>query len=380
MVIYLDNAATTKPCDAAIKALNECLTENFGNPSSLHTLGLNAQKTVEKSRRSIASALGCDTSEVTFTSCATESTNTVLKGAALKYGKRKKKIITSSVEHSSVRECMKYLSENGFEIVYISPRKDGTFYAEDFINAADENTCLVSMMLVNNENGCILPVGKTFKALKRKYPEIICHCDAVQGFMKIPVKIRELSCDLLSLSAHKIYAPKGTGVMYIKKGIIIHPLLLGGGQENKQRSGTESVPLIAAFGAAVDFLAPIMKNNLEHYEKLRNHLTEKLSENENIKINYDKGVPYIMSISVKGIRSEIMLHTLEKSEIYVSSGSACSKGKSSGVLEEFGADALTADSTLRLSFSYETTTEMLDIFAEKLFEAQRTLSSVINKK
>lgn len=374
MEIYLDNAATTKPCAAAVDAAVRCMTECYANPSSLHSAGTAALSEIDKSRRAIASALSCAGSEIIFTSCATESTNMALKSAALKYGRRKKTIITSAAEHPSVLQTMKYLSENGYNIKYISPRIDGIFYEEDFINAADDDTFMISIMLVNNENGSMLPVENVFKVIKRIRPDIICHCDAVQAFMKIPVNVKKLCCDLLSLSAHKIYAPKGIGALYIKKGIIIHPLLHGGGQENKLRSGTESVPLIAAFGAAVKFLEPDMEKNYKKYIELKNYLETKLSKTENIKVNSkENSVPYIFNFSVMGIRSEIMLHYLEKKNIFVSSGSACSKGRKSGVLEKFGADDKTADSAIRVSFSYMTEKKDIDALCNAIISANSEL-------
>jgi cysteine desulfurase len=380
MEIYLDNAATTKPCIESVNAITDCLTENYGNPSSLHSKGLSAQLAVDKSRKQIASALGCDQSEIVFTSCATESTNTALKSVALKYGKRKKTIITSSVEHSSVKETLKYLSENGYNIVYIHPRDDGKFYPADFINAITDDTFLITVMLVNNENGYILPAKKIFESAKRKDKNIICHCDAVQAFMKIPFKVKTLSCDLLSLSAHKIYSAKGSGALYIKKGIIIHPLLLGGGQEKKLRSGTESVPLICGFGAACEFLQNSITANLNHYTELKKYLLEKLSLLDDIVVNSIDNdeifAPYIVNFSVLNIRSEIMLHYLEKKNIFVSSGSACSKGKSSGVLEEFKINSNCADSALRISFSYENTKNDIDMLVDAISNAQKEISKV----
>lgn len=345
----------------AVEACNKALTQTWGNPSSLHAKGLEAEIVLNNSRHTIADALGCSENELIFTSCATESSNTALKSVAEKYGKRKKKIIVSSVEHPSVANVMKYLSEKGYDIEYIHPQSDGKFHADDFISAVDENTCLVSCMLVNNENGYILPVAEIFKAVKRLHPDVICHCDAVQGFMKIPFTVKSLNCDLLSISAHKIYAPKGIGALYIKKGIIIHPLLLGGGQERKLRSGTECVPLISAFAASAEYLKPNISKNLENYKNLKKYLIENLSEIDGISFNSNEDcAPYIVNFSIKDIRSEIMLHFLEKKNIFVSSGSACSKGAVSGVLEEFGASAGEADSALRISFSIYNKKEDID--------------------
>lgn len=355
MEIYLDNAATTKPCKASLDAVVETMTTNYGNPSSLHKKGLDAYLQVSKARLAVATALGCDTDEVVFTSCATESSNTALKSVAKKYGRRKKKIIASAVEHSSVKNVLKYLEENGYEVIYIKP-KNGKYEASDFINAADDNTFLVTCMMVNNETGYLFPVKEIFKGIKRLHPDVICHCDAVQGFMKLPFTVENIGCDLLSISAHKVYAPKGSGVLYIKKGIKIHPLLLGGGQEKGVRSGTESVPMISGFGAAVKFLRPKVEDNFIKYRHLKKILLENLEETDYISINSDENcVPYIINITVSGVRSEIMLHFLETKEIYVSSGSACSKGKDSGVLENFGLSGDAADSALRISLSYQTT-------------------------
>lgn len=251
MPAYLDNAATTKPCEEAVAAALAAMTDNYGNPSSLHRVGLNAELAVTEARKSIAAALVCLPECITFTSGATESNNTLIIGAAEHYGKRKKKIVVSAIEHPSVEESMKYLEKNGFEVVRIKPQKTGEIDADEFIAAVDYNTVLASCMLVNNETGAIMPVKKIFTQIKRSYPDCITHCDAVQGFLKIPIKTADLNADLITVSGHKVHAPKGVGAMYIKKGIRVNPRMLGGGQEKGMRSGTESVPLISAFGAAV---------------------------------------------------------------------------------------------------------------------------------
>lgn len=369
MSIYLDNAATTKPCGEAVSAAVDAMTENYGNPSSLHRAGLDAQLAVDKARKAIAASIGADSSEIYFTSGATESNNLALRGISAAYGRKRRKIVISSVEHASVDETASALEKNGFEIVRISPRDDGWFYADDFISACDENTCLVSMMLVNNETGYIMPVRETFMAVKRSFPEIITHCDCVQGYMKLPIKAASLGADLISLSAHKIHGVKGVGAIYIKKGVRVIPIVTGGKQEKGIRSGTESVPLIAAFGAAVDKFRPTISERYERVSQLKAHLLGKIGGIENVAVNSPSdGSPYVINISAVGKRSEIMLHFLESKGIYVSSGSACSKGQQSGVLGEFGISGKRADGAVRISITAQTTEEELDEFAETLAE------------
>lgn len=369
MSVYLDNAATTKPCAEAVAAVLDAVTENFGNPSSLHKAGLNAQLAVDRARKIIADSIGADSGEIYFTSGATESNNLALRGAVGAYGKRKRKIVISAVEHASVDETASALEKQGFEVIRVSPRDDGQFRAEDFVDACDENTCIISIMLVNNETGHILPAGEVFKSVKRRFPEIITHCDCVQGYMKIPVRVNSLCADMVSLSGHKVHAVKGIGVLYIKKGVRVIPTVTGGHQEKGIRSGTESVPLISAFGSAVEKYVHTIKERYEKVSALKAHLLERLAEINGVTVNSPENAsPYVVNISAGGKRSEIMLHFLEQKEIYVSSGSACSKGQQSGVLEQFGVRGKNADSAVRISMTSETTTEEIDAFADALRE------------
>ena len=369
MSVYLDNAATTKPCEEAVDAAVKMMRENYGNPSSLHRAGLDAQLVMDKARKVIADSIGADSSCLYFTSGATESNNLALRGIAGAYGKRKKKIVISAVEHASVDETASALETQGFEVVRVSPRDDGRMYAADFVNACDENTCLLSMMLVNNETGYILPVKDTFAAVKRRFPDIVTHCDCVQGYMKLPVKVTAMNADIISISAHKIHGVKGVGAIYIKKGVRVTPVITGGKQEKGIRSGTESTPLIAAFGAAAEKLLPTISERYKTAEGLKSYLLDKLKDVEGVSVNSpEDGSPYVINISAEGRRSEIMLHFLESKGVYVSSGSACSKGQQSGVLGEFGITGKRADSALRVSITAETTQQELDAFVEALKE------------
>ncbi len=360
MSIYLDNAATTKPCDEAVAAAVDAMTVNFGNPSSLHRAGLDAQLIVDKSRKIIADSLGTSPETIFFTSGATESNNLALRGAVAAYGKRRRKIVASAVEHASVEETLKALERNDFEVVRILPRQNGEYVADDFIAACDENTVLLTMMYINNETGAILPAGDVFNAVKRRFPEIITHSDCVQAYMKFPVRASALNADLISLSAHKIHGVKGSGALYVKKGIRVLPIMTGGRQEKGIRSGTESVPLIAAFGAAVMKLNPTINERFVRAGERKLYFEKLLSGIDGVVINSVNNSPYITNIAVMGKRSEIMLHFLESRGIYVSSGSACSKGKQSGVLEKFGISDKAADSALRISITSETTEGELD--------------------
>lgn len=369
MSVYLDNAATTKPCEEAVDAAVKMMRDNYGNPSSLHRAGLDAQLVMDKARKVIADSIGADSSCLYFTSGATESNNLALRGIAGAYGKRKKKIVISAVEHASVDETASALETQGFEVVRVSPRDDGRMYAADFVNACDENTCLLSMMLVNNETGYILPVKDTFAAVKRRFPDIVTHCDCVQGYMKLPVKATAMNADIISISAHKIHGIKGVGAIYIKKGVRVTPVITGGKQEKGIRSGTESTPLIAAFGAAAEKLLPTISERYKTAEGLKSYLLDKLKDVEGVSVNSpEDGSPYVINISAEGRRSEIMLHFLESKGVYVSSGSACSKGQQSGVLGEFGITGKRADSALRISITAETTQQELDAFVEALKE------------
>ncbi|MBD5141472.1 MAG: cysteine desulfurase [Ruminococcus sp.] len=377
MPIYLDNAATTRPCEPAVSAVFHNMVEDYGNPSSLHKIGLTAEQNVTEARKAVAAALVCDPQCVTFTSGATECNNTAIFGAAKNYGKRKKKIVVSAIEHPSVAEPIKYLEEKeGFEVVRIKPSRDGEIDAEDFIEAVDENTCLASCMLVNNETGAIQPVRKIFSRIKRDFPECITHCDAVQGFMKMPIKSAEIFADVIVVSGHKVHAVKGVGAMYIRKGIRIAPLLLGGGQEKNLRSGTESVPLIAGFGAAIRALMPTVGVAHENAEKISAYLLKKLSKLDYVTVNStaENSSPYIINFSVEGIRSEIMLHFLESRDIYVSSGSACAKGAHSSVLTAMGVSDKLADSAIRVSICRTTTMGEIDVLVTALQEGWQSLA------
>lgn len=378
MNVYLDNAATTAPCEPAVSAAFYCMIENFGNPSSLHEKGFLAEKAMNNARKYIASALVAAPTNILFTSGATESNNLAIFGSASIYGKRKKKIVTTTIEHPSVSEPIRYLEENGYDVVRIAPNRDGQISHDDIIAAVDDNTCLVSLMLVNNENGYILPVKRAFMGIKRNFPECITHCDAVQGFLKIPIKSNELYADLISISSHKVHGIKGSGVLFFKKGIRLEPQILGGGQENNIRSGTESVPLIAAFGEAVKTLHPNLSLAIKNAEGINTYFRDKLARNHDITINSpnDSCSPFILNLSVSGIKSEVMLHFLEAKGIYVSSGSACSKGKKSAVLSEFGATDMQIDTSIRVSFSRNTTWSDIDVLVNAIEEALQTLAKI----
>ncbi|MGN0679000.1 MAG: cysteine desulfurase family protein [Oscillospiraceae bacterium] len=358
-MIYLDNAATTKPCPECRKAVLEAMENNFGNASSLHGLGTNSMQIISRAKRTLLSAVGKTPfdGDVLFVSGATEANNTALLGAAENYSKRGKKIVSTAIEHPSVARVLDKLEERGFEVVRLSPKDFGNF-SEGILDCIDEDTFLVSCMAVNNETGFQTNVADLYKRIKKKNPKTIVHIDAVQGFLKMP-----LDGDLISVSGHKVHASKGIGALFVKKGVRIPALLAGGGQQGGLRSGTEPVELIAGFGAAVE----AYRGKTEDFAKLKTYLCGKLSLMEDIGFNSGEDcVPNIVNFSVRGVRSEIMLHSLEEEQIYVSSGSACSKGKKSGVLSAFGISDKDADSAIRVSFSSETTTEDIDRLCEKI--------------
>lgn len=374
-VIYLDNAATTKPCEQACEAVMKGL-EAFGNPSSLHSLGLEAEKLISEQRETIANAIGAQAKEIYFTSGATESSNTAIFGAYAAHGKRRHRIVTTTVEHPSVANPINKLEQLGCEVIRLSPDENGQISPKAVLDAVNEDTFLVSMMLVNNETGAVFDVGGAFSMIKKKYPQTLTHCDCVQGFMKLPVSVKKLNADMISLSGHKIYAPKGIGALYLRSKIHLPPLVLGGGQESGFRSGTESVPLICGFGAAVKALSGKIGENLEKARAVQNYLVEKCRENGEITVNFIGGSPYITSISVKGLKSEVLLHFLEKKGIFVSSGSACSKGKKSSVIKEFRVPDALSDSVLRISLSTRTTKDDIDGLMSALAEAQGSLARI----
>lgn len=372
-MIYLDNSATTKPCEKAINALNYALNEVWGNPSSLYNLGLDAENLINDTRAKTADMINAREDEIFFTGSGTEANNLSIIGAVNSLKRRGNKIVTTSVEHPSVLNTLKYLEEQGFEVTYIKPESDGNLSAEKVLSTVDEKTILVSVMLVNNETGCIFPVSDISEGLKSKKSIALMHTDCVQAFGKMPIDVSELGVDLLTASGHKIHGPKGIGVLYKKKNLNIKPIIHGGGQEKGLRSGTESVPLIAGLGGAIDELT--VNSTFNKIKELHFYTYTKLSTVDGILINSPKEntLPFVINISVEGLRSETLLHFLENKEIYVSSGSACSKGKGSHVLTEMGLDNDRTDSALRISFSRFNTAEEIDTLCDALIEAQNTL-------
>ena len=375
---YLDYSATTPVCKAAADACLDAMTHHFGNPSSLYRLGMNAENIISAARKTLAKALSCDENCLYFTGSATESNNIALFGSLAANPRKGKRIITTAVEHAAVLSPFAELKKRGYETVELLPGEGGNYSPKQFFDAVDEHTALVSVMLVNNEVGTHHPVEEIVRAVRRKNPNTLIHIDAVQGAIKLPFTIRTADPDLLSMSGHKLYAPKGVGLLYIKKGVRVSPLLFGGGQEKGIRPGTESVPLIAAFAAAVGWYLPKQKELLEQFAALKTLLLEKLGEIPEVSVNSpESAVPYILNFSVKGIRSEIMLHFLESRGVYVSSGSACAKGAKSHVLTALGLSPARSDTALRVSFGADTSEEDIIHLIEGLKEG---LSALIRTK
>lgn len=370
MVVYLDNSATTKPCKEAVEAVNYMMTENYGNPSSLHGLGISAMKTVIKARESIANALSVDKSEIFFTSGATEANNLAVFGSAYANRRRGNRIVTTAIEHESVMQSIDELEKEGFEVIRLIPDKYGNISFADLADAINDKTILVSMMYINNEVGTIMPVDKIKKICTAKNAHAVVHIDCVQAFGKIPVKPQKLGADIVTVTAHKIHGPKGVGAIYIKKGTHIVSRTFGGEQEKKIRPGTEASPLIAGFGAAVDAL-PDMNEQNGKIKALNGYARQKLGKIDGLVINNDESSsPYILNIYVPTfMRSQTILQELSANYgIYVSNGSACAKGKKSHVLTAMKLPDEIIDKSLRVSFSRYNTENDVDALVTALKE------------
>ena len=378
MEIYLDNCATTKVCIDAANACMKVMTEQYGNPSSLHKKGVEAENIVTAARKTAASILNCDPDCIIFTSGATESNNLAILGGVSARKRDGKTIVTSSVEHASVEHAAAYLEKQGYTIKRVEPKPGGNFDEADFINAVDEDTVLLTFMMVNNELGTVLPYEKIIRALRQKFPKLLIHLDAVQGFTKFPLNVRKIDADLISFSGHKLYAPKGIGGLYVKKGVRIEPIIHGGSQERSLRSGTQAVPLIAAFDEALKLCRDEGKKFAETYNFCNDYLRKAFEKMPEVVINSPANAsPHVLNISVPGVPSEIMLHFLEQHDIFVSSGSACSKGAKSVVLKAYGLPEDRVKSALRLSFSKDTAKEQLDGFLDVLEQGIRRFKAVI---
>ncbi len=363
---YLDNAATTRVCPEAARAALSAMTETYGNPSSTHTLGREARRLLDACRKDVADALGAARSdEVVFTSCGSESDNWALLSGAEAMKRQGKHIISSLAEHDAVLQSLSELERRGFEVTRLRPDGTGRILPEQVLGALREDTILVSLMMVNNETGAVTDIAAVARALKEAGSKALLHTDAVQAFRKIPFRARQLGADLISVSGHKIHALKGTGALYIRSGLRLRPLILGGGQEGGRRSGTEAMPQIAAFAAACrqDACTGQIRAMKEECIRL---LTASVPEMQYLETD----APHILSISMPTWRSEVLMTFLEGREIYVSKGSACKQGKRSHVLEALGLRSDVIDGTLRLGLSRFTTREDLQALAEGLREAR----------
>ena len=373
--IYVDNAATTKTSRTAIEAMLPYMDKIYGNPSSLHSVGQAAADALRKAREEAAEVLGCEPNEITFTSGGSEADNQALvSAAAIGARKGKKHIISTAFEHHAILHTLKKLEKEGFEVVYVQPEADGNIPKEKFDAAVDAKTILVSVMAVNNETGVLLPLKDIAGMIKRKKAPALFHTDAVQGFCKIPLQPKKLGVDLISVSGHKVHAPKGVGALYVKSGVRILPHSFGGGQEKNLRPGTEGVPQICAFGEAVKHMMT-EKEALTHVKAVQAHLIERLKAMPEVVLNSpENALPYIVNLSAGRVRAETMLHFLAERNIFVSSGSACGKAKPSHVLSAMQLPKERVETSLRISLSTENTAEEMDAFADALKEGLQTLS------
>lgn len=371
---YLDNAATTKVCDEAAQAALAAMTENYGNPSSTHTKGREANRLLEKARKQVSAALGCTPGELIFTSCGSESDNWAIINGAEAMRRRGKHIISSAVEHDAVRRSLDELESRGFEVTRLAPDEKGGVSLDSVVSALRDDTILVSLMLVNNETGAVTDISSIARAVKKACPAVLVHTDAVQGFMKVPFSAKTLGADMISISGHKIHAPKGIGALYIKNCVKLKPFIVGGSQETGRRAGTEAMPQIAAFGAACEIAQAGMAENIARMQSLRERAVQRLSREIPELVLIGGGSPHILSISLPGWRSEVLMNYLEAKEVYVSRSSACKKGGRSHVLEAMGLSSRVIDGAIRIGLSRFTTEEDIDALCSALKEAHDTLA------
>lgn len=376
MEAYLDNSATTKAFDEVIEVVARTMTQDYGNPSSMHHKGVVAENYVKEAQKRIAATLKAEPKEILLTSGGTESDNMAIIGTARAMFRRGKHIITTSIEHPAVLNTCAYLEKEGFEVTYLGVDAQGRVSLKDLEEAIRPDTILVSMMLVNNEIGTMQPVAEAGELIKKINKDIVFHVDAVQGYGKLQINPKKMGIDLMSVSGHKIHGPKGIGFLYIRNGVRIVPINYGGGQQNGLRSGTLNVPGIAGLGLAAEKIYKNLDEETSKMRELRNYFIKEITSRlEDTYINgvtddESKCAPHIISLSIKGVRAEVVLHALEEKEIYVSSGSACATNNPhvSATLKAIGLDSSLLDSTIRISMSVFTTKEQIDYTIEQLCE------------
>lgn len=379
MEAYLDNSATTRCSNEAVKIMTKVLQEDFGNPSSLHNKGMEGENYVKAARSEIAKTLKVNDKEIYFTSGGTESNNLAIIGAARAYRRSGNKVITTMIEHPSVANPFAYLEDNGFEVTYLPVDNLGQVDLNALREAMTEDTILVSVMHVNNEIGAVQPIEEIAEIVKSVNKECVFHVDAIQSYGKFRIYPKKMGIDMLSVSGHKIHGPKGSGFLFVKDKIKLKPIILGGGQEWGMRSGTENVPAIAGLGVAAREIYADFDNNIDRMYKLRDRFISEVTKIDGVTVNGPldhSGAPHIISVSVSGVRAEVLLHALEDRNIYVSAGSACSSNKPaiSKTLKAIGLDQKLLDSTVRFSFSIHTTEEEVDYAVSALQELVPMLS------
>ena len=378
MEVYLDNSATTRVFPEVAELMTKIMLEDYGNPSSMHHKGVEAEKYVRDATKTLADLLKAEEKEILFTSGGTESDNIALIGTAMANHRRGRHLITTRIEHPAVLQPMAYLENQGFQVTYLPVDHEGKISLEDLERAIRPDTILVSIMHTNNEIGSVQPIAEAGELIKRMNPQTLFHVDAVQGFGKFRIYPAKAHVDMLSVSGHKIHGPKGVGFLYIRKGARVNPIIYGGGQQKGMRSGTENVPGIAGLAKAAELVYRNLDQDMDRMYGLRDMLIEGIGDIEDVRVNGcpgREGAAHIVSLSVRGVRSEVLLHALEEREIYVSAGSACSSNKpqTSATLKAIGVKRELLDSTIRFSFSVFTTAEEIQYTIQALHELIPTL-------
>lgn len=389
MEVYLDNSATTKVFPQVAQLMTKVMCEDYGNPSSMHRKGVEAEKYIRYARETLAKLLKVSEKEILFTSGGTESDNMALIGCAMANIRRGKHLITTRIEHPAVLQTMHYLESQGFRVTYLPVDSSGRVRLEDLRNAVTPETTLVSMMFVNNEIGSVQPIEEAGAMLMKINPNILFHVDAVQGFGKFKIYPKKMNIDLLSVSSHKIHGPKGVGFLYVGERVKILPITYGGGQQKNMRSGTENVPGIAGMTMAAEMIYEHFEEDVNKLYELKEYFIQGVTRMENVQINgltpegdLRNTAPHVVSVSIGGVRSEVLLHALEDKGIYISAGSACASNKpqTSETLKAVGLQREYWDSTIRFSFSVFTTKQEIDYTLQTLYEMIPVLRRYIRRK